>query len=309
MGNYTRKDNETMKAWANRVNGSVNKYKVHCIIDGHAIEAGQGKAICLPEAGKEPRYVCSDCFDNLTGREFYHFNSEQRELNQTEAIGTIKKGIIESNTIGLEIEHVFDRYSDRAFYTFKFIVQRCFNVVEESDCTVSGEFPTEKMNGANKASSMIRKLEKYGFIEYLDDESVGAHIHVACTCIEYIRNWYNTLFVPLCEYLMWHNEEWMIENFGRGFGAYRTAINNHSSSIAHGNFINCQHNHTLEFRLPRIHTANQYINNIYFFREVVSLLNNTAWIEKGFDNRVERKMQAVAISHKIVKIARKYFGD
>ena len=78
--------------------------------------------------------------------------------------------------------------------------------------------------------------------------------------------------------------------------------------MSHSNFVNCQHAHTLEFRLPRIRSAEQYITDIYFFREVVALLNNTEWIAKTSDNRNERKAQAVNLSREIVEIARNYFG-
>lgn len=307
MGNYTRIAGESFIGWANRVNCQPNKNRVHCLFDGAVLEAGQGKAICLPEAGIEPRYICSDCFDILNDEKPYHWNACNR-IADSAALGTIKKGLIERNTIGLEIEHIASRYDEKAFYSFKVLVERCFNVTEESDGTVEGEFPTDKMNGGNKASKMIRKFEKYGFLVFLDDESVGAHIHVACTCIGNVRNWYNTLFVPLSDYLTSHSNEWLREKFGRGFGSYRNPITRSSDCMSHSNFVNCQHTHTLEFRLPRIRSAEQYITDIYFFREVVALLNNTEWIAKTSDNRNERKAQAVNLSREIVEIAKDYFG-
>ena len=307
MGNYTRITGESFMGWANRVNTKPNKNRVRCFFDGAVLERGRGVAICLPEAGIEPRYVCRECYSRLCDEKPYHWNANNR-CAHTEALGTVKKGLVERNTIGLELEHVANRYDDKSFYSFKVLVERCFNVTEESDGTVEGEFPTDKMNGGNKASKMIRKFEKYGFLTFLDDEAVGAHIHVGCTCISNVRNWYNTLFVPLSDYLTSHSNDWLCERFGRGFGSYRNPITSRTDCMSHSNFVNCQHEHTLEFRLPRIHTAEQYITNIYFFREVVALLNNTEWIPKTDNNRDIRKAQAVRLSQEIVNIARDYFG-
>ena len=51
------------------------------------------------------------------------------------------------------------------------------------------------------------------------------------------------------------------------------------------------------------------MNVVYFWRSVVALLNNTAWIERTSSNRDARKAQASALANEIVTIARDYFGD
>lgn len=304
-----RMRNELMIDWANRVNGTPNSNKSHCLFDGELLPKGTGFALVLPETGDMPRYICSNCKAELESQLGYHGNANMRAANPTNGLGTVKIGSSEQYTIGVEIEHRGGYVSRNARYTFKVLVERAFNVKEESDCTVDGEFPTDKMNGANILSKVLRKLEKYGFMSFLDIESVGAHIHVECTCIEFVRNWYNTLFCPLSEYLTSHNDTWLIENFGRAFGSYRESIDRYSNCMSHSNFVNCQHNHTLEFRLPRIASADQFMNDVYFWRDVVALLNNTAWIERTSSNRNERKAQAVALSQEIVRIAKGHFGE
>lgn len=300
------RNGRTLKAWADEVNGKPNPNRAHCINDGATLEAGEGFALCLPEAGDRPRYVCSECMRKLERKLRYHGNACERSAYD-EPLGTPKKGSLEHTTIGIEIEHVSNRFSEKSFYTFKYLIERAFNVKEEDDCSVSGEFPTDKMEGGNKSSKMIRKLEKYGFFKFLDNPRTGAHIHVECTCIEFVRNWYNTLFVPLCRWLAGHSEDWLIERFGSAFRDYAEEINERTDCGIHSNFVNTQHNHTLEFRLPRMRTAEQYVTCIYFWRKVVWTLNQTAWIEKTENNRAERKAQAVEIANQILKIAIEFF--
>lgn len=301
-----RMSNELMIDWANRVNGTPNTNRSHCLFDGETLEKGTGFALVLPETGVMPRYICPRCLDKLTGKKPYHFNANNRI---SDGLGTVKTGNEEQYTIGVELEYSTNRVARKARFTFKVLVERAFNVIEEDDCTVSGEFPTDKMNGGNILSKVLHKLEVYGFMPYFDVECVGAHIHVECTCIEFVRNWYNTLFVPLCEYIQAHDSAWIVDKFGRDFGSYRYPIDRNSNCMTHSNFVNCQHDHTLEFRLPRIRTAEQYMNVVYFWRSAVALLNNTAWIERTSSNRDARKAQASALANEIVTIARDYFGD
>ena len=300
------RNGRTLKDWADAVNGSPNPNRAHCINDGALLEAGEGFALCLPETGDRPRYICTDCMRNLSKKMRYHANAELR-ASSDEPLGSPKKGSLEHTTIGIEIEHIANRFSEKSFYTFKYLIERAFNVKEEDDCSVSGEFPTDKMEGGNKASKMIRKLEKYGFFKFLDDPRTGAHIHAYCDCVEVVRNWYNTLFVPLCRYLAGHSETWLFDRFGSDFRGYAEEIDESTPAGIHSNFVNTQHNHTLEFRLPRMRTAEQYITCLYFWRKVVWTLNQTAWIEKTENNRAERKAQAVEVANQILKIATEFF--
>lgn len=304
-----RTRDELLMNWADRVNLTPNTNKCKCYFDGSVLLSGAGYALVLPETGDMPRYMCAGCKAGLESQLGYHGNADRRDINPTDGLGTVKIGSSEQYTIGVEIEHRGGYVSSNARYTFKVLVERAFNVKEESDCTVDGEFPTDKMNGANILSKVLRKLEKYGFISFLDIESVGAHIHVECVCIEVVRNWYNTLFCPLSDYLTSHSDAWLTEKFGRAFGSYRNPIDTYTGCMSHSNFVNCQHNHTLEFRLPRIASAGQFMNDVYFWRDVVALLNNTEWIERTSSNRDARKAQAQGLSQEIVRIAKGYFGD
>ena len=56
MKDYARRVNESIRDWADRVNGKPNINKVHCIFDNTELASGQGFALCLPETGTLPRY-------------------------------------------------------------------------------------------------------------------------------------------------------------------------------------------------------------------------------------------------------------
>lgn len=304
-----RKENEKIREWAIRINGTRNIRRVKCIgkklqdntiiTCNHSLEAGQGYAVVMPEAGLYPRYYCEECMNRTVG---YHTN----KMIQRNGIGTPKSGDIESTTIGVELEYVnVDRNNRYAEATFKAIIENRLNVVRENDCTVTGEFPTDYFYGLNIISKTIRKLLKYGFTPYFNNERCGAHIHVEVKNMDIIRNWYHTLFMPLYEYISSHSDEWIINNFGRSFGEWACRIDYNSNVINHSNFINTQHNNTLEFRLPRI-TSEQYIEVIKFWREIGYTLNSIEWMPSNIERSL-RKKQAVEASEAILKIARKYF--
>ena len=300
---------ETVSEWAERVNGQPNKNKSHCaciLPNGHKcnceLRKGTGFAVVMPWAGIMPAYYCADCKDRIMQ---YHYNARRTDRD---GIGTPKKGDLESTTIGIEIEYVSQFNNPYADLTVRAIIERRFNVIAESDSTVDFELPTDFMFGGNIVSKNIRKLEKYGLMPCFDNSRCGGHIHVGITDINIIRNWYNTLFVPLCNWIDSHDTVWIIEKFGRSWAGWATKIDSRTDCYNHSNFVNCQHDKTLEFRLPRISNAEQYINCIYFWRKVGWYLNGIEWIVNNGNNRAERKAQAVEISKAIIEIAIEYFG-
>lgn len=301
---------ESVSDWAERVNGQPNKKKAHCSCmreDGckcnKKLKKDEGFAVVMPWAGLMPAYYCEDCKNRVMQ---YHYNARRTDRD---GIGTPKKGNLESTTIGIEIEYVSMFENPYADLTVRAIIERRFNVVAESDSTVDFELPTDYMFGGNIVSKNIRKLEKYGMMPCFDNSRCGGHIHVGITDIDKIRNWYNTLFVPLCNWIDSHETAWIIENFGRSWAGWATKIDSRSNCMTHSNFVNCQHEKTLEFRLPRIKNAKQYLNCVYFWRKVGWYLNNIEWLTDNGNNRQERKAQAVAVANVIVEIAKEYFGS
>ena len=74
--------------------------------------------------------------------------------------------------------------------------------------------------------------------------------------------------------------------------------------MSHSNFVNCQHDNTLEFRLPRITSARQYIESVKFWRKCVWYINTyfcEVWNEST--SREEKKALAQKIGAQLVQYA------
>ena len=315
MDERIRREGEDVLTWANRINGTRNTNKVHCshyklneegilILCDKVLKKGEGRAVAMPWAGIRPRYYCEDCARMLL---HYHDNARRHDRD---GIGTPKKGDVENTTIGIEIEFVEDIFSNPwGSLTLKAILENRFNVITESDVTVDGEEPTDYMFGANILSKNINKLEKYGLIPCFNNPRCGAHMHVYVANMPIVRNWYHTLFMPLCEYFSDHDEAWLVSHVGRNFGRWANKINAHTDVMEHANFINCQHNNTLEFRLPRITGFKTYMNVVYFWRKVGYVLNSIKWIDNNGMNFTDRKKQASNVAEIILGLAHEHFGD
>ena len=301
-----RMQGETVLEWALRVNLTPNENKAHCVghkdngeICGEELPAGSGLAVVLPWAGDRPRYVCPTCLNRMLS---YHGNAER---NRT-GLCAPKKGDLENTTIGCELE-IMNRVRN-AYITLKVMIEKNLNVIEEHDGSVDGEYPTDYMHGCNKISKNVRKIEKYGFLPCFNNSRCGAHIHVEIKEIEIIRNWYNTLFTPMSNVLKSKGSEWLITNFGRDFSdGWSDPITPTTSCDNKYTLVNTKHSNTLELRLPRFASAEQYMADVYFWREVGYYLNNVEWIAKVDGNRAERKAQAEYIGQQLVEILKSHF--
>ena len=268
----------------------------HCFVPecNCVVEKGEGFRRFVKGRGMRvfcPRHAFSleDYHDSITYR--------------ADSIGTEKKLPLTRQTIGVEIEVDCDRH-DNAYLAFRGSLERvgyCF----ESDCTVrGGEAPSPKMQGLAHISALLRNNEN---IFYAFTENTGAHIHTYCNDISYMRRYYHSLFVPLCEYIKAHDSAWMINTFGSTFRGYAEAITINTYPERHSNFVNVQHSNTLEFRLPRIRERHQFMNVVKFWREVGFMINNFDFHKNGDSNT--RKRYAMKCGEEIVKLARKYFGE
>ena len=96
--------------------------------------------------------------------------------------------------------------------------------------------------------------------------------------MSYIRRFYHSLFVPLSRALE-ENDTKASEIFGRGFGYWSQAINDNTDAEEHTNFINVQHDYTLEFRRAFFRNAKQYSRCADFCRKVTEKVVNTFCVE------------------------------
>lgn len=102
----------------------------------------------------------------------------------------------------------------------------------------------------------------------LVSDHCGTHLHVACKYKEWLRPIQGDIFSPLLTHMLQHPAE-TTRFWGRYFNTYATPINQdryHCFNLD----SRCQ---TLEFRLPRFRTAEQYLQVIKFARTSVAYLD------------------------------------
>ena len=159
--------------------------------------------------------------------------------------------------------------------------------IPTSDCTVDVEFKSPIYEGLNAVKAYLPSIQ-WMLDENLIviDENCGTHFHVGhhdyinSKYMNYIRRFYHSLFVPLCEAIQ-ENDSKATAIFGRGFGHWAEPIDRNSDEMEHTNFINVQHEYSLEFRRMFFANAEQYSRGIDFCKAV------TAKVINGFCMKVE----------------------
>lgn len=150
-----------------------------------------------------------------------------------------------------------------------------------SDSTVYAEFKSPIYQGMNALKAYLPSIQ-----DMINDGDLrigsecGTHFHVGHDTyinrryMDYIRRFYHSLFVPLCNALM-EDDEKSTRLFGRSFGFWSDIINNCTNPEEHRNFINTQHSYTLEFRRCFFKNAEQYAICADFCREVTEKVINS----------------------------------
>lgn len=150
-----------------------------------------------------------------------------------------------------------------------------------SDSTVFAEFKSPIYNGANALKAYLPSIQYLLETDSIEiDSDCGTHFHVGHdTMINhrtmvFIRRFYHSLFLPLSLELE-RNDTKATEIFGRGFGYWARAISANTDAEEHTNFINTQHDYTLEFRRAFFRNAEQYSRCADFCRIVTEKVVNT----------------------------------
>lgn len=273
-----------------------NEKKGKCLVCNRIVYKGEGYRRFV--RGRGYRVFCCDHADDLM---CYHGSESLR----ADSVGTAKKTPLAQTTIGVEIETDADNMHNDKYLRFRGTLERV-GFVFESDCTVrTGEAPSPKMNGLATISAILRNNQDV--ISELFTENTGAHVHVYCNDVEYIRRYYHSIFVPFSEWLSSHTYDWLETNFGSVFRHYARPIDRNSCPTNHANVVNTQHDYTLEFRLPRIREYRQFVKVCKFWRMVGFELNNFDF-HKTADN-AERLAYARQAGRMVVEIATKFYGD
>ena len=270
----------------------------HCFVCGEVVEKGEGFRRKI--RGRGVRVVCTR---HISERgEGYH----QSETLRKDKVGTTKKSALAKTTIAIEWEMENMHDDIEAFAAFRGALERAGFVLEHDGSLSDGlEAPSPKCEGAKSLSALIHSAEVRGEDKFLRGEDCGMHIHANAENMEVYRNWYHTLFIPFCEWLDSKSMDFCEANFGGKFRYYASAINRNSDVWNHCNFVNMQHSHTIEWRIPRYVSACQTVILLKFWRKVLWMLNDTDWKENA--DRATRKAIAEEAGKKIVKIAEDTF--
>lgn len=291
-----------MRTWteiAREAEEKTNERACACYLCSERLERGAGLGVFVPSRGQ--RYICSDCDEKIRRFADYHYSAEN---GYGETLGTAKTGKIESVSVGVEFE-VMGSYipNDRMLLIYLWELG-----VKERDCSVDYEFPSRPMQGLKTLSKFLEFVENGGFLPAFNNGECGAHVH-ACLPQEslyFCREYYSELFTPLCRAIQNMGGESISEYFGRDFSSWAEPISSYTYIRDKYNFINVNHDQdvitgkaaTLEFRLPRITGAHQYVKVVKYWRETVYTIQAaTDWSEAGVAKTAE----------KLVKILTKYF--
>lgn len=182
-----------------------------------------------------------------------------------------------------------------------------------SDCTVDCEFKSPIFTGMKSCVAICNQTIQslLDNEEIVIDNNCGTHFHVGyadnsfSVYMSYIKRFYHSLFVPLCE-AMQADPAKTKRIFGRDFTYYASPININTIPDNHSNFINVQHDNTLEFRLMFFDNATQYVKAMHFCKKITEIII-TNFCEHFNDNRdgenmtAYRKHKAKIASDKILK--------
>ena len=254
-----------------RTNDIRNIRECGCAQEGCQNRGGRGEMRAVLAVGKGHgfRYLCPAHY-GLNGLKSYHSNNVDITY-----IGTKKNTSLASTPVGVELEVVLkDTEKDMPLLNiFRTTLVNYAYCRQEEDATVNAEFPTGAFMGINSLSKLLDSFERYGVLEALTNNSrCGAHIHAGCTCVEYVRENYREIFKPLADHISNMSGNDKIKYFGSDFRSWAT-YPDWSEPESHSNMFNTQHQHTLEFRLPRCTSAKQYLQCCKAWRAVVCEIN------------------------------------
>lgn len=258
--------------------------------------------------------------DKRGGRDGFLCDFHARHLEGYSDENGYRAGLRKKNgfTFSMELETSFSTEKARGeLLDFGFIATR--------DCTVDVEYKSpiyEGLNAISKQLVSIDGLMNNGEIafENCNGDTCGTHFHVGHVgminpeTMGYIRRFYHSLFVLLSDAMV-NNPEKTKKLFGRDFTYYASPINNHSDAMDHCNFINLQHDYTIEFRLCKFVSASQYMNLVKFNRDIVNAVienfvkhfNDVDFDKSRYENATAyRKHKAQVTANKLVKLFEKY---
>lgn len=282
--------------------------KAICIVMGCNCEGF--KKIDVARRGGRSGYLCAKHYQE---NEWYGTGNDA-------IVGTTKQNGI---MIGAEHELSFADLKGRTeFSAMKAVPTNDSSLHDEDhrDCEVEFVMPTMKgLNKLSKDAVSIEKLFVNGNVEA--NGTCGTHLHVSTegtrseTGMDYVRRFYNSIFVPVTE-IMARNPEATEALFGRYFTHYAPQINmNTPCRAGHNNtryaWVNCTNSNRIEYRLIKFRTAKQYVSVVKACVEMTKAIdtnflahfNDTEIDSTRYDSiKAYRKHKAEVTANKIIKI-------
>lgn len=232
----------------------------------------------------EPRCSCIGCnrigvyahqVRNRGGGNAYLCADHERELasyyrENTERMGTEKA---HGYTFSIELECMRPTPTAR--------IELCIKrYLPTHDGTVDAEFKSPIYNGTPAIKSFLPSIQwLIDSGNMVIDDNCGTHFHVGQKTyitpfyMGYIRRYYHSLFVPLSD-AMRVNRAKVEYIFGRNLCGWASAVTAASNEMNHSNYLNVEHDFTLEWRLCFFKSAEQYARAVDFCRAATEIVVN-----------------------------------
>ena len=223
--------------------------------------------IAIPNRGGRAGYLCS-----------YHFFDTESYYTENDYWYGKRKN--HAGTFSVELETSASTAQARGELVN-------FGFIPTYDCTVDVEYKSpihEGLNALSKQCTTIDKLVDAGDVEM--DNRCGTHLHygnirwINPVTMGHIIEYYQYLFEPINDYLISLDPSTVAAFFGRDF-TNRTHLPGQSGSAdgyaqtldldyptTHENWINVQHDYTIECRLPKYRNGKQYMAIAKTFKKI-----------------------------------------
>lgn len=182
------------------------------------------------------------------------------------------------------------------------------NFLASSDSTVSAEFKSPIFHNLKSPVRLTKTIQRLiDGEEMVIDGHCGTHFHVGLpdngmsaiipetndSRIGFTRRFYHSLFVPVSNWMMMHPYETKAL-FGRMFGQWARSVQPHVDPMRHENFVNVQHDYSLEFRLAFFANAAQYARCMNVCDKLFSCIETHFWSKLPECHTTEERKAAAA---------------
>ncbi len=177
-------------------------------------------------------------------------------------------------SLEFEVTSLDDHPASEALILLKYQYKRT------SDGTVDDEY---KSPIYSHLAAFRKPLAVLHNLRHLVTDYCGTHLHIGCRQKERLREIHAEVFSPLLDHMLTHPEQ-TVRFWGRFFTQYATAPN-----VDRYHCFNLESCHsTLEFRLPRFRSAEQYRRLLQFCRRSVAYLDTALAISgEGYQTTEE----------------------